>query len=274
MNILPIVLALVLVLSAITIERMEKFKNQAVIQKEQQAFIKNSERKEFNKRQASFYDVYPPTHRQLSFRYIVNKELREKNSNIAKQYRQMNIDLIKVLYSEAAFYKNMENKNSKFAEELIAEIENSADHSKGTIRTVRDICRLVLSNPEMQRVFYKMLKGTIERSELNKCIEDKNNSSKAQEKLNEKTYVSLLTYIHLKETPPMIQLAPKELLKAIFESNDVVDLVLERRQELSKNKASDSAELFKKEFNPRRKIGISDELLDFSISKSDKKIYD
>jgi hypothetical protein len=275
MNVLPIVLALVLILSVITIERLDKFKNQTIVQHHTQEFLSQVERQEFNRRQELLFLKTRKTHRQLSFRYIVNKELRERDANIAKQYRQMTIDLIKVLYQHTGFYKEMERENPKFVEDLITEIENAADESGDkTIKRVEDIGRLKLANPRLQNVFYHMLKGTVSRADIFK--EEKELREKKQilsPEIKKKQYVSLLTYIHLKKSRPEIQLAPKELLEAIFNSDAVAEQVMQKRQELAKNQTSGSQEEFRSEFNPKRKVGLDDQILDFKITKSDKKKY-
>ena len=55
MNILPLILALVLMISVLTVERLEKFKNQSIIQKEYLVFLKESERQVFNQRERRLY---------------------------------------------------------------------------------------------------------------------------------------------------------------------------------------------------------------------------
>lgn len=275
MNILPLVLALVLMLSVITIERLERFKNQSIVQHEYQEFLKLMEREEFNKRQELLYLRTRTTHRQLSFRYILDKQLREKDATLSDQYRQIAIDLIKNLYQHADFYKEMEQKNPEFVEGLINAIQTAADNApdKG-IKRIEDIARLNLQNEELQNVFYHMLKGTITRDALVK----RNSSEKVEErkfynKTNGKEYLSLLTFIHFKRTPPEIQLAPRELLKAIFDSNAVVEEILIRRNELARNYTAESTNTFKNEFNPKRKVELSDQLLNFKISKTNKEKY-
>ena len=275
MNILPLVLALVLMLSVITIERLERFKNQSIVQYEYQKFLNLTERSEFNRRQELLYLRTRTTHRQLSFRYILDKQLREKDAALSQQYRQIAIDLIKILYQHADFYKQMEQENPEFVEDLINAIENAADNSpENGIKRIEDIGRLNLGEEKLQNVFYRMLKGTISRDELlERNSSDQIDNRKFYKKANEKEYVSLLTYIHYKKTPPEIQLAPRELLKAIFDSDAVVEEILLRRNDLSRNYTAESANTFKNEFNSKRKPELSDQLLNFKITKSNKEKY-
>ncbi|MDP1881092.1 MAG: hypothetical protein Q8K60_09165 [Parachlamydiaceae bacterium] len=259
-----------------TIERLERFKSQTLVQEEYKRLLKDSESKEFNKRQDSLYLIPRNIHRQLSFRYILNKEQREKDENVSKQYRQIAIDLMKILYEETFFYKEMENKNSKFLEEMIDQIQEAADEApKDTVKRVEDMARLKLKDPELQDVYYHMLKGSVTRPQL-KLDEEKRQkegtSLTAEQK--EKTYVSLLTYIHYSNAGPEIQLAPRELLEAIFENPQIAEDIIVKRIELAKDYDSKGEENFKNEFNPKRKTGLSDQILNFKVSKTDKSKYD
>ena len=85
MNILQLVLALVLILTVLTVEQLEKFKNQTIIQKEYQHFLSASEGEVFNKRQKRMFKISERSLRQLSFRYFFDKEAREANAGIAAQ---------------------------------------------------------------------------------------------------------------------------------------------------------------------------------------------
>ena len=272
MNILPLVLALVLMLSVLTVERLEKFKNQTIVQREYQIFLKESERVVFNQRQKLLFKKSEKNLRQLSFRFLVDKKLRDKDENAAKQYRMLMIELMKIAYSEAAFFKNMEKKRSNFLEEMLNAIEKAADATEGKmIKHIQDIARLNLEDSELQEAFYHMLKGTIARKKL-KEIESITPSMK------EKAYVSLFTFINYdgkKDSPKIeVQLAPSEILKAVFVNDETVDAIILRRTELAKEEnKSASKTTFENEFKDKRRPGLDDKLLDFKISTSDKTDY-
>ena len=160
MNILPLIMALVLMLSVLTVEKLEKFKNQSIVQSEYQVFLQMSERQVFNKRQKGLFGLSQKTLRQLSFRFIIDKDAREKNDSGYKQYRMLIIELMKIVYGEAAFFKDLEMKRPNFLEEMLLAIENAADNApKKMIKRIQDIARLNLEDPELQEAFYHMLKG-------------------------------------------------------------------------------------------------------------------
>lgn len=270
MNILPMIFALVLMLSLMTIERLDKIKQIAILQKEYQTYLKELEGAEMRKRQERLYGLYPVSHKSLSFRYLVNEKLRDQNLDKAKQYRQLIKDLMKVLYQDKSFYKNLEKERPQFVEELIEKIEGvSKELPEKFIRSTEDLSRLQLEDEQLQEAFYHMLKGTIKREEYMKAPPSAFNDPLWMEK----AYPSLLDYIHLNEQPISIQRAPKEVLKVIFEKDEIVDQVIRRREELSKKKDAGTDTLFKEEFLDKRKQGISDQILDFRISASDKKKY-
>ncbi len=272
MNILPLVLALVLMLSVLTVEKLEKFKNQTVVQREYRLFLQMFERQVFNKRQKNLFGENEKSLRQLSFRFLVDKQAREANANHAKQYRMLILELMKIVYGEAAFFKHLEKKRPSFLEEMLNAIEQAADAApKKLINRIQDIARLNLEDPELQEAFYHMLKGTIEREKLKEVKE-------AKPRFKEKAYVSLFKFINYdgkdgKSKAVIVQLAPREILKAIFESDDVVDAIIVRRNELAANKDNGSETVFKNEFNDKRRTGIEDSLLNFKISAGNKDVY-
>lgn len=278
MNILPLILGLVLMLSVLTVERLEKFKNQSIIQKEYQHFLKENERQVFNWRQKHLFGESQKSFKQLTFRYIYDKKAREKHSNEANQYRILMIELMKNVYKEAAFYKELERKRSNFLEEMLNEIEKASelafkDSSKRFIRETKDLARLKLEDPELQQAFYHMLKGTIARDKLEaERVELKEKGEELPSRMKEKAYVSLLTYITIdgnaRSTPPTIKIAraPREILIAIFEKEEVVENLMSRREELGANKDSGADELFKSEFVGKVRQGIDEKLLNFELS--------
>lgn len=275
MNILPLILALVLMLAVLTVEKMEKFKNQTIVQKEYQAFLKLNERQTFNKRQEKLFGKSDKDIKQLSFRFLVNKKTREKDENVTGQYRSLNIALMKFLYKDAAFFKELALKRPDFLEELMNAIEKAADNApEKFINRINDIARLDLGDPDLQKAFYHMLKGTVTREQL---AEMKNLSSR----MKEKSYVSLFSFINYngeKGTPTIeIQKAPREILNIIFNhdgSNEgIVDEIIAKRQELAKSKDNGASDAFKNEFSEKRRPGIDDKLLNFKITSSDKSDY-
>lgn len=278
MNILPLVLAIAFILTVLTVEQMEKFKNIAIVQKEYQHFLKSSERAVFNKRQERMFRLSERSLRQLSFRYLIDTNAREKNGAIAAQYKLLIAELIKILYADAPFYKKLKESRPEFVVEMLDAIEQAAASAKAvSIKRTQDIARLNLGDEELQMAFYHMLKGSVLRSDLKEF-------SKEPLHVKEKCYLSLFHFININgaEKPTtaaskpriMIQHSPREILLAIFDNNeDIVSAIIARRNELAKNKDKESEKLFREEFSPKRRSGIDDQLLDFTITAGDKSAY-
>lgn len=272
MNILPLVLALVLILSVLTIEKLEKFKNQMIVQKEYHTFLEKGERQVFNQRQKDLFGSNQKDLHQVSFRFLLNQKAREKDPQAAKQYRLLAMELMKVLYGEAFFFRNMERERPQFLEEILNAIEKAADEvPKGMISGVQALAHLDLGDPQLQRVLYHMLKGTMTREGLKGMKE-------MSPEMKEKAYVSLFNFINYngKDSVPkiIVQRSPREVLKAVFVSDDVVNAILARRNELAASGDSGAKVAFENEFKDKRRHDIDDKLLDFSISSSDKSEYD
>lgn len=274
MNVLPLILALILVLSVLTIGKFEQAKNQIIVHREYQAFLKDEERVLFNLQQKRFYKSESkskkgaePTHRQINFAYLVKKDPIDTNINKAKQHRLLILDLMKIVYGEATFFKEMEKKRPQFLEELLQAIEEVAKKApKSLINRIEDIVRLDLEDPELQKVFYHMLKGTVKR--------DKLKSLPKESSIQEKAYPSLLNFIQNGTDEIKIGLCPKEILKAIFLKDEVVEAICKRRQELSSKGGEDPTLAFRNEFQDKRRPDIDPGLLNFKISPSDKTVYD
>lgn len=280
MNVLPLILALVLMLSVLTVEKLEKFKNQKIVQEQYQVYLKKNERQMFNKRQRNLYKDYDKTLQQVSFGYLLDKKARDKGPEEARQFRIVITELMKNVYGEAHFYKELEKQRGNFVEELLNAIEKAADRlpEDKELKSIEEVARLHLDDPELQKAFYHMLKGTVEREEL----ENMQNSQNMTPRMKEKAYISLLKFINKGKEPIMIQRAPKETLKAIFGSDEIANAITTRRNEIAANKElekskdsnSTAAQAFANEFKGKQRPGITENILNFTISTSDKSDYD
>lgn len=273
MYILPLVFSLLIILSILTIEKMDKFKNSYLVQKKYEQVITQQEKLEFNKRQLKLFGNNPISYRQITFRPFLFKKIRDDSPERYKQYRQITVELIRIIYGNAAFYKEIEQRRPDFVNELLDAIQISADQMhKDGIKRIQDVMRIKLNEQDLQEVFYRMLKGTIEKNEL-KSTNDPHIAN------HKKTYMSLLTFINFDGIDNKIKLglAPKELLLAIYGKEDLVNKLIEMRIELSKNLANqkidqkEATEKFKTEFEGKQKEGISADLLEFTITITPKE---
>lgn len=272
MNILPLVFALIFMLSILTIEKLDNYKNRTLIHQQYEKTLELEERAEFNDREDRLYKNNKRiSFQQTPFRLFLKKDDREKNEAKYRQFRFVAIHLIKELYGKAAFYKAMEQKRPDFVEELLNAIQDEADkmHEK-SIRQVEDAARIKLNDPELQAVFYKMLKGTINKKTCKEPSSDVQLDS-------ERAYFPLLSFFNFNgmDIKIKIRLAPKELLRAIYGTKELADRVFAFGEELSKQLRSKKPELtpdeaqakFRNEFEGKQSPEIID-ILDYSINKS------
>jgi hypothetical protein len=270
MNILPLVFLLLLILSALTVENMEKFKAQFAVQHHYQTYLAEAERQSFNERQLKLKKQREArTQRQLSFTYFFDTKLREASKEKAQQMRLITVELIKELYAEASFYKKLEAERPNFVEELLDEVMASADNlaDNEKIRRIEDVQRLKLASPDLQEAFYRMLKGT-----KRKTVAE--TDEKVTQRNLEKGYYSLLTFIKHEKNPKIaIHLASRELLKAIYGSNEIANAILQTRKELKKHPKEGSRQ-FNDEFKGKQRPEIKDDLLEFKITSGVHPYYD
>lgn len=291
MNILPLVLALLLILSVLTVEKYEKFKNTIFVQKQYELAIENQDRKYYNKAQEAMLKGNKEknvSYRQLSFRPFIDKKLREPQYlEKYNQIRQITIDLIKVLYGHAAFYQEMQDKRPGFVEELLDAIQRATEKEEvNNIKRIDDIVRINLDDEELQEAFYHMLKGTIDKNEYKKMLKEENTSDQTIPPLNKKKlYFPLLTFLNYdgekgdySKCRIELRLASREVLLAIYGNPELVEDLISRRIELSKlakksGTVGPTAQ-FKEEFENKQKPGIKEDLLDYSITATSKKDRD
>ncbi|WP_068468581.1 hypothetical protein [Candidatus Protochlamydia phocaeensis] len=279
MNVLPLVLGLLLILSVLTIEKLERFKGLAAVQKEYQLYLNEQDRQALNDRQKKLALSYDPSQRQLSFRFFFDKKLREEKEQDYQQIRLVVVEFLRVLYGEAAFFKDMEHKRPNFIDDLLNDfiavtdrlVEESAKKrgkEDNSIRRIEDIMHVKLDDPELQEVFYRMLKGTTTKEKL-KRMQPLSGRNK------EKAYLPLLMFINNDRKNYRIPLrsASRELLKAIFIKDEIVESILAKRKELD-SKDPSAQNQFENEFKGKQRTGISDALLDFTLTSTDTIPYD
>ncbi len=286
MNILPLVLLLILTLSVLTLKQVEDFKNLEIVRKECQDFIRELDKQHFNHRQRILYDNgvqdYYKT-RKLNLHAFFDQKVTSDQRKL-EQLKQILKELMKVLYAEADFFKKIEKKRPDFLTELVDQITDpDLDISHITHSHIENLSQIKLSDPELQEVFYHMLKGTIGRKERKEIEKYRAISNQHREK----SYLSLLNFLSFKKVnstdrpePIPIYQAPKELLLAIYEKEAVNEILIKRREFKHTKKDSSSEKTQKKEsfadfiFKQAKVIPIDNEMLDPTVSTTDPEIYD
>jgi hypothetical protein len=275
MNILPLVFTLIIILSVLTIEKMERFTHKVIIQKKYEQLFSDQHNSSFNIRQRRLCGLNPRSHRRISFRAFLQKKFRDENPEKYKQIRQITIDLIQVLYGHTKFYKKMDQKRPDFVSELLDAIEASTvQMHENSIKTIQDASKIKLEDPVLQEVYYRMLKGTIGKEESKKELNKELMNS-------EKAYMPLLTFFNYEDVNSKIKLglASREILLAIYGNSDLVQKLIDMRIELTNNLNNDRIQKdeatakFQAAFENKQKQGITD-ILDYTITTTSKIGYD
>lgn len=298
MNVLPLITLLLLLLSVLTAQQLQNFKNVQVVRKEHYDYLKEDEAWKLRSRQNRLYlkmsnsnasnstvDDYYHT-RRINFRLFLKKEA----SDIPEQKQALKTltkDLIQGLYSQADFFKKLEEKRPTFLDEIFDYLIKESEAGKDLLvggKEIEDLARVRLPDEELQEAFYHMLKGTVERI-------DKNHVKKYQavsESHARKSYCSLLNFVQAKQNYGATHSAeillcnsPKEILTAIYGSEEIADKIIEYRganYRKNSKKNNQSTEELKEFIENQLHAEPKDErvknILKFTMSTTDPKNYD
>ncbi|MBA3815552.1 MAG: hypothetical protein H0X29_03360 [Parachlamydiaceae bacterium] len=166
------------------------------------------------------------------------------------------------------------------------------------LKKAADIANLKLGDDELDDVFYKMLKGApfkdldktvvpdLSKEVPKEQVQEEDDASdvgteKADEHRSPKGYFSLLDFVTLQPLNKVrIYLAPREVLKAVYRDDAIVNDVINKRNELYHQASSGDnetikslSEAFKNEFNNRQDQAVGD-VLDFTVTKTNPKKYE
>lgn len=291
MNLLPFVMTFLMLLALMSYARWETFLNFSGFKVQFEHYIRETERGFYNAQAELKYKNTKATKKEgnqpktntdaisrLSFYPILHH--REDSGH----YIAIAKNLIKQLYGTHRFYKEMEEKNPNFLEEIFARLpvayQNLPPQQK--INQIADLATFDLGSTELNEVFCKMLKGTLlveEKKPIPEEIsfvddESENEHEEEQEYVSDKGYYSLLDYISLQNKKIRVYLASQELLLAIFGDPVIVNEIIQQRRNLyrvakTKN-ATEATTLFENLFKNKSNYTI----LDFSVSTTNPSLYE
>lgn len=292
MNVLPLVFTILLVLVLFTNVQTESFNRFSIVKKEYKEYINEKARIAFNSRQEALMRSKKsnnPTkgkrnaNARLCFSVIFDKNEREANDDLYKQHRFLLKSLMQILYSGSEFYQKIEEKRPQFLDELIDGMIAACESKK--IKFVQDSYKLILPDSELQDVFYQMMTG-IKKEEAKKTeiIDDDDDedtpADPAVEFPKEKGWISLREFFHFNQNQKEIRvyLASKEVLMAIFGDEATANEIIQLREALFLKVASNAMDVGianqkLEEFKSKKRAEIKDQLLDFTVTKTNPKNY-
>lgn len=303
MNVLIFVTTLLMVLAALTYGRLETFRNSQAIQPVLVEFMTKEERGYINQGAEDTYDKMTvkvkakegskstpvPATSKINISLLLNPEQRNNKEHEWQQTQLLLKRLMEQLYQEQPFYRKMQEKNPQFIDEIVADLAAAIEREKKEKRPKepKDLALVELSDPQLNEVLYKMLRGT-------PCPEGPQQQSPLMKKEKEEDtgeveppdssayrsvegYCSLLDFITKSPYHKIrVYLAPKEVLKTIYGDDKIVESILQERQELHRRatKDEDLKELtssFKTLVDSYRDPNIDSDMVDYSVTKTTPK---
>lgn len=299
MNVLFFVMSMLMLLALMTYGRLESYLGYAFVQTQFKEYMEKTERNYVNEEAKERYDKEKGSTKdnsnsskrnqaspKLSLSLFIDKEEREKQLKDLEVQRNIAKNLMYFLYGEQPFFLQMEEKRPDFLNEILnALIKVTEDYNKDqklNSNKVEEISTVDLGDVELNEVFTKMLKGTPE-------LTANTNPSKGNQTAQERKYAfkpdngyySLLEFITIQKNKNVIRvyLAPPQLLVALYGNVDVVNRILDARNQIyynlthsNKDQASEisasSQAQFQAEFQNQRYPWIPIEMLDFGVSKT------
>lgn len=316
MNILIFVVTMLMLLSLMTYTRLETYRSSQVFQvvfkhymeKDERGYINTEAIKLYNRLKVSTkngksngkVDASP----RIGIGLLVDKKLRESKQKEWEQTQALLKNLMTTLYAKQPFFRQMEQERPSFLNDLIASITQAAEAlpPDRQPKTTTDLANLRLADPQLDKLFYKMLHGAFykevfaEKEEESEApilrsqeIAAETDLNQADAKLveegttefqSQKGYFSLLDFVTLSSSPKIrVYLAPKEVLQSIFHDPATVEAILAERKQLYKQavggaetKSLETA--FKNQFDRLKDPAISEDGLNYSVTKTNPKYYE
>jgi hypothetical protein len=288
MNILFFVIFYLMLLSVMTFGRLESFLGFSAMQK---GFLEAMQKKEPEYYSQAAVRLYQSTvatkngddddeseeseqnsaSSKLSFNLFLSKEQRESYQKVLPMQIQAAKKLMEYLYKNEPFYKKGEEKYGDLSQEIIQSLINwsNTNKPKKAWKNAKEIANVDLGDEELNQVFTKMLEGTVKKE----TIKTKDLNSYF---LPDDGVFSLLDMITVQSDKLKIRvyLASAQVLMALFDRPDVVNSILQERKRLfyavdsGKTTPQDAAKSFKEQFLGQQAPGITEEMLDFGVSKT------
>lgn len=315
MNVLIFVTTMLMLLVLMTYARLETYRSSQIFQVLFESYMEKDERgyinivalKQYDAAKGSKKDSSGPKEKvlaspRITLSPLLKKEEREKAPQEAASFTVLLKNLITTLYADQPFYQKMMEKRPSFIDEMIAKlIQAVAELPDGKeIKNAADIANLKLGDDQLDDVFFKMLQGApykdvsaplvpdllkeVPKEQVQSDDDPSDETSiekEAEEHKSPKGYFSLLDFVTMQPWNKVrVYLAPKEVLKAIYRDDAIVNDVINKRNELfhqaylvDPDGIKSLSESFKNEFNNRQDPAIGD-VLDYTVTKTNPKKYE
>ena len=241
MNVIPIVFSILMLMAIMTYAQLQNFVMRNVVRAEYVCHIANRSRDNVNTLQQDMYDNNhtPGEKREISKAADavskINLRIFETDHSAENQiyyeaHNEIAKRLIRILYSDRSFFREMEEKRPGVVDELWREVkrglQKNKEQGKG-IKSAKHLANLQLDDPELEIFLANLLKKVQTPESLSyDCLSKGTKPKKAV------YYPNLIDYLSAQTAsmkPYRLWLAKPPLLLAIFQDQNVVeDIILER----------------------------------------------
>lgn len=270
-----------------TYGRIESYRGFAFMQSQFKEYMEHAERLDANKAAQNRYIKEKASTKKgsdaaknkssslLSFNLFIDKEERDKQSDKIPLQITLAKNLMFFLYGDQPFFISMQEKRSNFLDEIFAALIKASDNftkeQKLNRNKAEEIATIDLGDMELNDVFAKMLRGSIE--EVGNV--DINTNPTPSFKPT-RGYYPLLDFLTIARDKLKIRvfLASPQLLMAIYGNADIVRQILDARKNLYNDvvagptKEAPATQSFQAQFQNSQLPEIPNDILDFSVSKT------
>lgn len=291
MNLLLFVTVMLMVLASMSYSELKIFTSQSLAQNAWAKFMQSKEGCVYNEAARKVYEDAPKSKKdsweeresnglqqdpkqdrtqtegqaRINFRVLVGKE-KDLEESAYQEFIEVLKNLITDLYKDEPFFKKAQSEQPNFLDDIFNKLREVKNDK---IKKSTDLATLNLGvGVELQEVFYLLMK---------KIPRVKNGEKGEKDKPCEE--ISLLNYLSEgSKNKIRVYLASRDMLKAVFENEEVVNDIIKQRVDLFKKIKDGNAEAIGAATEEFRSsfIGQSGfrEILDFSVSKTDPKGYE
>jgi len=294
MNILPFVLAILMLMSIMTYAKLQSFISSTALRSEYVCFMKVASRSQFNDEEKARYDEQhvkgsekDPIERAAGTRKInlslfSNREFRDKYYSSVPTYRSLLRRLMQVLFSDKAYFQEMEETRPDFLNELIDALEEemlALDSAEKPVTKVSQLSYLTLPDEELQNVFNHMLRQITNMEKVSQICRKQ---AKADQSVSTQTLADYVEFNKTQLPPFRIFLAGRPVLLAIYQDRALVDEIIQERKRLYQelksipkdqrnNEKKRLSQEFLSLFGNRGPLGITPDMLNFQVSLTKPK---
>lgn len=285
MNLLIYVTALLLSLSALSYQSLSRFQSNADKEKFWNRRLRIDAVCAYNERVRDQYDdakEKPETksndnpdkdkpqqeaYAKINMKFLISNLTEDATPETLTAYESVAKRLIRVLYGEQPFFKNLLNKNPNLLEQLFPALRKANSELKKPIGLVRNLSNIPLPDEDLKSLWYNLCKKAALGPTAMQALDPMGNK---EDNCSDTCFTN---FLGVKGSKIRVYLAKPALLFALYEEEGLVKQIIEKREELykqAKNKSNLTmlSEDFKAQFQGKSPY---DDILDFSVSTSDPR---